>query len=481
MFGMFKNKKEKSILAMEIKDKGLDQVTTEVAGSLMRQLAGTEYMYHFILAELDGASMGNEKARQFARESGIPESEYVGHHKFEHPLIDGPNGAKTFMDSASLDMFYQQDLVVDFRLMVLEKLMRQVKAGKYYKDIDSGRNFDGDRFWEWAQSNCVRVKCEPRKIRGWGDVKMLDFRANHLSEFSDDVLAHTGLVELNLFQNNFSSVPESIFFLTQLNHLNLGLNRITTLSDNISNLKNLKILDLEYNQITCLPSEIGELKNLEKLSINNNCLTSIPKEIGNMSELRHISLYNNDLSDLPDEILNLKNLKTLWLQDNNFSEDCVLKWTEKTLDTPCEISFGYQKNQITDPIRVVEDVKGGRLEDSLLAIYLNSVDGETVSDIFEWRTSETDKNFIGGLLADKKYSRVRISEGLSAKNSSGNITPIEITLRLESPSDEGELFEWVKIIYIQILEKYGLKPNSKLRIASVGTSGDEKTIGFMER
>ena len=134
MFGLFKKKKPKSHLAMQIDSKGLDQVTTEVVGGLMRQLSGTGYMLNFILAELDGASMGNAKAQRLARESGIPESEYKGTHLFEHPLIDGPNGAKTLMDAACLAMIDQQELMVDFRLMVLDKLMRQVEVGKYNRD-----------------------------------------------------------------------------------------------------------------------------------------------------------------------------------------------------------------------------------------------------------------------------------------------------------------------------------------------------------
>ena len=41
---MFKKKKAKSHLAMKIESKGLDQVTTEVVGGLMRQLSGSGYM-----------------------------------------------------------------------------------------------------------------------------------------------------------------------------------------------------------------------------------------------------------------------------------------------------------------------------------------------------------------------------------------------------------------------------------------------------
>lgn len=483
MFGMFKNKKAKSHLTIKIESQGLDQVTTEVVGGLMRQLSGTGYMYHFILAELDGASMGNEKARKFARESGIPESEYKGQHQFEHPLIDGPSGAKTMMDTACFGMLDQKDLVVDFRLMALDKLMSQVEVGKYDKDGElSCGDFDGDTFWEWARINCDRVKFEPKEIHAWSEIKEIDFGGNDLSNIPDDILAHTGLIDLSLFSNNFSIVPEAIFFLNQLNHLNLGANKITTLPKSIYKLNNLKILDLGYNQLTYLPSDIGYLKKLEQLIVHNNCLASLPKEIGSMIELEHISFYGNDLSDLPDEILGLKKLKTLELQDNNFTVESVKKWTEKFRDTQCEISFGYQKSQIAEPVRVVESIKGGRIKDSYFEIYLNSEDGEAVTNIFRWQTSEPDEgDFISRLLSEKKYNKVRICEGLNAIDSLGNITPIEIDLSLESPSDESELIEWAKIIYIQTFKKYGLRPNSKLKVVSVGTSADEKTIRFMER
>jgi hypothetical protein len=135
MLGIFKSKaKPKSHLAMQIESKGLDQVTTEVVDGLMRKLSKTGYMFNFILAELDGASMGNEEAQRFARESGIPASEYKGAHLFEHPLIDGPDGAKTIMDAACLGMLDAPDIMLDFRLTTIDKLMRKVEVGKYNND-----------------------------------------------------------------------------------------------------------------------------------------------------------------------------------------------------------------------------------------------------------------------------------------------------------------------------------------------------------
>lgn len=506
MFGIFKKKKTKSHIAMQIESKGLDQVTTEIASGLARQLSGTGYMYHFILAELDGASMGNEKSKKLARESGIAEAEYKGQHQFEHPLIDGPNGAKTIMDMACLGMIEQNDLMVDFRLITLDKLMRQIEVGKYHKDSELVyEELDGDRFWKWVKTNFLRVEFEPKEIKKWGEIRELGFAANELSELPDDVLVHAGLVELSLWENNFSSVPECIFSFNQLTRLNLGYNKITLLSKNICKLKNLKKLGLEHNQLTGFPSEIGELKNLkilelghnlltdfpseivkleklEQLYINNNCLVAIPKEIENMTALKHISLSENNLSELPDEILNLKNLKTIELQDNNFTKESVNRWIEKFRDTQCKISFGYQKNQMAKPIRVVENVKGGHPEDSVLEMYLNSVDGQVLTNMFQWHISVADEDdFVSTTLTNQKYSKVRIYDGLNAIDSFGNITPIQMDLNSKSPSDENELIEWIKIIYIETCRKYGLIPNSKLRILSVSTGGNEKTIQFGER
>ena len=130
---MFK-KKPKSHLVHQIESKGLDQFTTEVVGGLVGQLSGSGYMYSFILAELEGASMGNKKAKQFANNSGILKSEYNGAHQLEHPLIDGPSGAKTLMDTACLSIIDDPELMLNFRLTVLDKLMRHVEVGKYDKD-----------------------------------------------------------------------------------------------------------------------------------------------------------------------------------------------------------------------------------------------------------------------------------------------------------------------------------------------------------
>lgn len=339
----------------------------------------------------------------------------------------------------------------------------------------------GNTLWEWIQNNCNSVKFEPQEIEAWSDLEQLDLRTNDLSELPDDLVILSGLVKLSLFHNDFSIVPEVVFKLTELTRLNLGVNQITELQHGIGLLKKLKILDLGQNQLVSLPRAIGELTNLEQLIVHNNNLSDLPKEIGKLTALKHISLYENNLSDLPDEILNLNNLKTIELQDNNFTNEGVTKWTDRFSNTECKISFGYQKDDISDPIYVEKNIKGGSLDDSFLEIHLNSKDGDTVSNIFHWSSSGSDEDdFLTMYMANKKYNKISIREGLNAINQENNIVPINMELDAEIPSVEDELINWVKIIYIEICNEHNLTPNSKLRIASVGSSGNEKTLQMME-
>jgi len=253
------------------------------------------------------------------------------------------------------------------------------------------------------------------------------------------------------------------------------------LQHSIGLLKKLKILDLGQNQLVSLPRAIGELTNLEQLIVHNNNLSDLPKEIGKLTALKHISLYENNLSDLPDEILNLNNLKTIELQDNNFTNEDVKKWTDRFSNTECKISFGYQKDDISDPIYVEKHIKGGSLDDSFLEIHLNSKDGDTVSNIFHWSSSGSDEDdFLTIYMANTKYNKISIREGLNAINQENNIVPINMELDAEIPSAEDELIGWVKIAYMETCNEHNLKPNSKLRIVSVDSSGSEKTLQMME-
>jgi len=75
---------------------------------------------------------------------------------------------------------------------------------------------------------------------------------------------------------------------------------------------------------------------------------------------------------------------------------------------------------------------------------------------------------------------ISANEGLNAIDSESNIVPVNIELNTETPSAEDELIQWVKLTYIQTCNEHNLKPNSKLRIVGVGSSGNKKTLKMME-
>ncbi|QVL49540.1 MAG: leucine-rich repeat domain-containing protein [Thiocapsa sp.] len=335
------------------------------------------------------------------------------------------------------------------------------------------------KFWKWVQNNCSCVEFKPEKIKAWSELKKLELRSNDLSDLSDDISILTGLVDLSLSGNKFSIVPEIVFSLNELMFLNFGVNQISELPNGIGRLKKLKILDLGENKLISLPSEIGELKNLETLILNNNMLTSLPKEIGNMTALNQIYIWDNNLSSLPDEIMNLNNLESIDLQNNNFTNEDSKKWTDRFSNTKCRISFGYQKCNISDPIYAEKNIDGGSVEDSFSAIYLDSQYRDTVSAIFKWSNLDED-DFFSAMIANDRYNKIIVNEGLNAFDSENNIVPIYMALNAETPSTEDELIQWVKIAYIQICDEYNLEPNSKLKIITVGTSGNKKTITMME-
>ncbi|MEC8011851.1 MAG: leucine-rich repeat domain-containing protein [Pseudomonadota bacterium] len=351
---------------------------------------------------------------------------------------------------------------------------------------DNYSNNSGEKLYEWVNKNKNREKFEPHEIDGWNDIKKIRLSSNDLDELSSDILLLTGVVDLKLY-HNFTVIPDFVFELIELKSLDLGNNSIVDLSANIGRLNQLKILDLGCNQISSLPVEIGRLTNLEQLILYKNNLTSLPREISNMTCLKRISVWDNDLSFLPEEIINLNNLELIELERNKFTDENVKMLMHKFENTKCKASFGYQQGNISDPIRVKATVKGGTPEDSFLAMFLNTQDGDVVSNIFYWPCSDVSKDtdedaddFLKNFMANLKFNEMSVTDGLTAINSNNNIVPIYIELNLEIPSTENDVLQWGKLTYIQICNEYNLKPNSRLRIASLGSSGKKKIISLWE-
>ncbi len=88
-------------------------------------------IFQLILEDIEGASTGNEKAKKFARTSGISPSQYSGALNNSRPEVDGPKGAKTYLDEMALVFYPDLDKVAEFRLTATDYIMRHHRLGKY--------------------------------------------------------------------------------------------------------------------------------------------------------------------------------------------------------------------------------------------------------------------------------------------------------------------------------------------------------------
>ncbi|MBU0525889.1 MAG: hypothetical protein KKC24_08605 [Gammaproteobacteria bacterium] len=127
MFGFFKRNKVQAL----IKKIGLEGATNQFSDMVLSQLQDKTLLRQLILVEVEGASLGNETAQAFARDSGIPPQEYKGALTHSIEEIDGPGGAKTFLDDITMQLMPDRGLMVRFRLMLAEQLLVKGEFGKY--------------------------------------------------------------------------------------------------------------------------------------------------------------------------------------------------------------------------------------------------------------------------------------------------------------------------------------------------------------
>lgn len=103
------------------------------AQSICAAIDDTEVIMQLVLEDIEGASMGNDKAKAFARSSGISPSLYKGALENSRPEVDGPKGAKTFLDETALSYLPDLERVADFRLAATDYIMKHHRLGKYAK------------------------------------------------------------------------------------------------------------------------------------------------------------------------------------------------------------------------------------------------------------------------------------------------------------------------------------------------------------
>lgn len=137
MFSLFKKKSE---LEKLIDKEGLNEVAMGFACVISGKLQNYEIAYQYVLEELEAASMGNAEAMAYVRSCGIPASEYKGSLNNSRPEVDGPSGPQQTMIALCLELQANKDLMVRFRIKVLENIMREHEFGKYANDVDDNAN-----------------------------------------------------------------------------------------------------------------------------------------------------------------------------------------------------------------------------------------------------------------------------------------------------------------------------------------------------
>lgn len=105
----------------------------QCAQSICDAVVDKEVIMQLILEDIEGASMGNDKAKSFARASGISPKHYQGALNHSRPEVDGPKGIKTFLDQVALEYLPNLDKVAEFRLAATDYIMRFHRIGKYSK------------------------------------------------------------------------------------------------------------------------------------------------------------------------------------------------------------------------------------------------------------------------------------------------------------------------------------------------------------
>lgn len=136
---MFGFGRKKSQLEKAIEKDGIEHATDRVAEIVAAKIPNKEIAYRFILEELEGASMGNNASKIFAKSSGISPAEYKGAMSNSIPEVDGPDGPQQLLAGMTMHLAGNQELMAQFRCKVDEKIMRKFGLGRHGNERHSAQ------------------------------------------------------------------------------------------------------------------------------------------------------------------------------------------------------------------------------------------------------------------------------------------------------------------------------------------------------
>jgi len=107
-------------------------------------------------------------------------------------------------------------------------------------------------------------------------------------------------LDVNPFTNPAAELKK-LSVLTELVTLNFSANKVNAFPDELCKLTNLSDLDLGYGMIKTIPASVDKLVNLKRLVLTKNLITSFPAAFFNLQKIENLDLSYCDFKALQPE------------------------------------------------------------------------------------------------------------------------------------------------------------------------------------
>lgn len=147
----------------------------------------------------------------------------------------------------------------------------------------------------------------PPQVFRLSKLKTLNLNNNAISELPNMKALHnltTLRLDVNPFTNPVAELKK-VADIASLSSLNFSANKVTAFPEELLKMANLSELDLGYGNIKTLPANIDKLQNLKRLVLTKNLITTFPAAFFKLPKLENLDLSYNDFKVLQPEFANL--------------------------------------------------------------------------------------------------------------------------------------------------------------------------------
>ena len=161
------------------------------------------------------------------------------------------------------------------------KVINQIE-GRQYKQITEIITSDG--VLNLQAKNISNSRTGPNRGSEEDKAINLDRMFNRNNEQRLDQRSFSRVQKLNLSSNRIRTINDQFCSaFGQLQVLDIRANKVQSISHKIRSLKSLQVLKLDKNQLVSLPLELFDLPNIIVLSFSQNRINTIPNNIQNLT------------------------------------------------------------------------------------------------------------------------------------------------------------------------------------------------------